>query len=56
MQVRGLEFNPNALHLLASGGDEGNLCIWDVTNPAAPTQYPAVKVWGPLLMACYSCI
>ena len=51
LQVRGLEFNPNALHLLASGGDEGDLCIWDVTSPAAPTQYPAVKVGGgpPLL-------
>ena len=46
--MRGLEFNPSALHLLASGGAEGELCIWDVTNTASPTQYPAVKVWGSL--------
>ncbi len=56
--MRGLEFNPNAPHLLASGGDEGELCIWDVTSPAGPTQYPAVKVRGvPHLMvpSLYMC-
>jgi hypothetical protein len=41
--VRGLEFNASAVHLLASGGAEGGLCIWDVTNTASPTEYPALK-------------
>ena len=30
-------------NLLASGGADGELCIWDVGNPAAPSLYPAMK-------------
>ena len=45
--MRGLEFNASAVHLLASGGAEGGLCIWDITNTAAPTEYPALKARCP---------
>jgi protein transport protein SEC31 len=30
-------------NLLASGGADGELCIWDVGNPAQPSLYPAMK-------------
>lgn len=36
--VRGLEFNVFTSNLLASGADEGKVCIWDIANPAEPTQ------------------
>ena len=42
--VRGLEFNAFSPNLLASGGDDAELCIWDLANPAAPSLYPAFKV------------
>lgn len=41
--VRGLEFNPFAANLLASGAADGELCIWDVGNPSQPSLYPAMK-------------
>lgn len=41
--VRGLEFNPFSPNLLASGASDGELCIWDVGNPAQPSLYPAMK-------------
>lgn len=41
--VRGLEFNPFASNLLASGAGDGDLCIWDVANPSQPSLYPAMK-------------
>ena len=44
--VRGLEFNPFSPNLLASGGADGELCIWDVGNPAQPSLYPAMKAGG----------
>jgi hypothetical protein len=28
---------------LASGGADGDLCIWDVGNPLQPSLYPAMK-------------
>ena len=34
-------------NLLASGGADGELCIWDVGNPATPSLYPAMKGGGP---------
>jgi protein transport protein SEC31 len=43
-QVRGLEFNTFSPNLLASGAADGELCIWDVANPQAPSLYPALKV------------
>ncbi|KAJ3343135.1 protein transport protein S31 [Gonapodya sp. JEL0774] len=33
--VRGLDFNP-FLHLLASGGVDGEVIIWDLNNPSTP--------------------
>ena len=42
-QVRGLEFNPFSPNLLATGGADGELCIWDVASPAQPSLYPAMK-------------
>lgn len=43
-QVKGLEFNSFSPNLLASGAADGELCIWDVANPAQPSLYPALKV------------
>ncbi|MCO5566725.1 hypothetical protein L7F22_020404 [Adiantum nelumboides] len=45
-QVRGLEFNGITPNLLASGGDDGEVVIWDVVNPAAPSHFPALKGAG----------
>lgn len=44
MQVKGLEFNTFSPNLLASGAADGDLCIWDVAKPAAPSMYPPLKV------------
>ena len=41
--VRGLEFNPFSPKLLASGGADGDLCIWDVGAPTQPSLYPPMK-------------
>lgn len=41
--VRGLEFNSFSPNLLASGAEDGELCIWDLANPAQPSLYPALK-------------
>lgn len=43
VQVRGLEFNGLSPNLLASGGSDGELCIWDVAVPSAPNLYPGLK-------------
>lgn len=29
---------------LASGADEGEICIWDIAHPAKPTHFPPLKV------------
>jgi protein transport protein SEC31 len=42
--VKGLGFNPFSPNLLASGGADGELCVWDVANPAAPSLYPPLRV------------
>ncbi|KAJ1696799.1 hypothetical protein LUZ63_005311 [Rhynchospora breviuscula] len=44
--VRGLEFSTIAPNLLASGADEGQICIWDLVNPAEPVHYPPLKGVG----------
>ncbi|CAG9463141.1 unnamed protein product [Pedinophyceae sp. YPF-701] len=46
--VRGLEFCPSSTSpwLLASGGDDGELCIWDLNNPASPSLLPALGTDG----------
>ncbi|CAM8961850.1 unnamed protein product [Rhodiola kirilowii] len=44
--VRGLEFNANAPNLLASGADEGEICIWDLAKPSEPSHFPPLKGSG----------
>lgn len=43
-QVHGLEFNAFTPNLLASGADDGEICIWDISNLAEPTHFPPLKV------------
>lgn len=45
-QVRGLEFNSITPNLLASGADEGDICIWDVAKPSEPSHFPPLKVFS----------
>ncbi|KAA3476124.1 protein transport protein SEC31-like protein B-like [Gossypium australe] len=44
--VRDLEFNAIAPNLLASGADDGEICIWDLAVPAQPTHFPPLKGSG----------
>lgn len=44
--VRGLEFNSIAPNLLASGAEDGEICIWDLANPLEPTHFPPLKGSG----------
>ncbi|CAN6455970.1 unnamed protein product [Victoria cruziana] len=44
--VRGLEFNVSSPNLLASGAEDGELCIWDLSNPAEPSHFPSLKGVG----------
>ncbi|XP_071709504.1 protein transport protein SEC31 homolog B-like isoform X2 [Rutidosis leptorrhynchoides] len=41
--VRGLEFSSLSPNHLASGAEEGEICIWDISNPAEPTHFPPLK-------------
>ena len=43
-QVRGLEFNSIAPNLLASGADDGEICIWDLAAPVEPSHFPPLMV------------
>lgn len=42
-QVKGLAFNQLSPNLLASGGADGDIVIWDVANPKKPTAFPPLK-------------
>jgi len=43
--VQGLDFNPSQPNLLASGGAEAEIYIWDVSSPSTPKNYtPGAKV------------
>ncbi|KAG5565132.1 hypothetical protein RHGRI_001130 [Rhododendron griersonianum] len=44
--VRGLEFNALTPNHLASGADEGEICIWDIAKPSEPTHFPPLKGSG----------
>ncbi|XP_051146366.1 protein transport protein SEC31 homolog B [Andrographis paniculata] len=44
--VRGLEFNSLTPNLLASGADDGEICIWDVSKPSEPSHFPPLKGSG----------
>ncbi|KAK9683033.1 hypothetical protein RND81_10G113900 [Saponaria officinalis] len=41
--VRGLEFNTIAPNLLASGADDGEICIWDLASPKEPSHFPPLR-------------
>jgi protein transport protein SEC31 len=41
--VRGLEWNSFSPNLLASGAEDGELCIWDLAKPTTPSLYPPLK-------------
>lgn len=43
-KVRGLEFNTLNPNLLASGTEEGDICIWDISKPSEPSHFPPLKV------------
>ena len=44
--VKGLQFNPFSPNLLASGGSDSEVCIWDIASPAKPTLYPSLADSG----------
>lgn len=41
--MKGLQFNPLSSNLLATGAADGELCIWDLSNPTQPALYPSLK-------------
>ncbi|XP_042010022.1 protein transport protein SEC31 homolog B-like [Salvia splendens] len=41
--VRGLEFNSFTPNIIASGADEGDICIWDINKPAEHNLSPPLK-------------
>ncbi|KAI3510914.1 hypothetical protein L1887_18053 [Cichorium endivia] len=41
--VRGLEFSSLSPNHLASGAEEGEICIWDLSNPNEPSHFPPLK-------------
>lgn len=41
--VRGLEFNSITPNLLASGADDGEICIWDLASPKDPSHFPPLR-------------
>lgn len=47
--VRAIQFNPHMQHLLASGGADGQLFVWDLSNPSAGVtpRHPAASKSGP---------
>ncbi|KAI3681295.1 hypothetical protein L6452_36085 [Arctium lappa] len=44
--VRGLEFSSLSPNHLASGAEEGEICIWDIAKPTEPTHFPPLKGSG----------
>jgi len=44
--VCGLEFSELTPNRLASGADEGELCVWDLKNPSEPVVFPPLKSVG----------
>ncbi|XP_039030970.1 protein transport protein SEC31 homolog B-like [Hibiscus syriacus] len=44
--VRGLEFNAITPNLLASGANDGEICIWDLSAPSQPSHFPPLKGSG----------
>ncbi|KAL1535090.1 Protein transport protein Sec31B [Salvia divinorum] len=44
--VRGLEFNSFTPNIIASGADEGDICIWDINKPSEHNLSPPLKGSG----------
>ncbi|EPS66280.1 hypothetical protein M569_08497 [Genlisea aurea] len=44
--VHGLEFNSLSPSILASGSDDGDVLIWDLSNPSEPTHFPPLRGSG----------
>ncbi|KAF5764569.1 putative transcription factor WD40-like family [Helianthus annuus] len=44
--VRGLDFCSLHPSHLASGAEEGDICIWDIAKPTQPTHFPPLKGTG----------
>lgn len=45
-QVRGLEFSTTSPNILASGGEDGELIVWDLTTPSIASTFPPLKVFA----------
>jgi WD40 repeat protein len=43
LKVWGLEFSPLTPNILASGGEDGALLVWDLTTPSAASTFPPLK-------------
>lgn len=61
LQVKGLAFNQLSPNLLASGGADGDIIIWDVANPKKPTAFPPLKasfacVATASVTFCFTCM
>ncbi|RLN35479.1 hypothetical protein C2845_PM03G14960 [Panicum miliaceum] len=54
--VCGLEFSELTPNRLASGAEQGELCIWDLKNPVEPVVYPPLKSVGSSAQAEISCL
>ncbi|XP_062190618.1 protein transport protein SEC31 homolog B-like isoform X2 [Phragmites australis] len=54
--VCGLEFSELTPNRLASGAEQGELCIWDLKNPCEPIVYPPLKSVGSSAQAEISCL
>ncbi|KAF5469770.1 hypothetical protein F2P56_010332 [Juglans regia] len=54
--VRGLEFNTITPNLLASGADDGEICIWDLANPAEPSHFPPLRGGSSTAQGEISCL
>lgn len=44
LKVWGLEFSTLSPNILASGGEDGELLVWDLTTPSAASTFPSLKV------------
>ncbi|WVZ66911.1 hypothetical protein U9M48_016068 [Paspalum notatum var. saurae] len=54
--VCGLEFSELTPNRLASGAEQGELCIWDLKNPAEPVVFPPLRSVGSSAQAEISCL
>lgn len=54
--VCGLEFSELTPNRLASGAEQGEVCIWDLKNPSEPVVFPPLKTVGSSAQAEISCL